>query len=46
MLNSFKNDALYSYTANKRAILAHYIRKINDHSSGRLSASYVAKEND
>ena len=39
MLNSFKNDALYSYIANKRAILAHYIRKINDHSCGRLSTS-------
>ena len=37
--SSTKNSALSAYIANKRAILAHYIRKINDHSSGRLLTS-------
>ncbi len=36
-----KNGALLGYIANKRTNLAHYIRKINDHSGGRLSTSYL-----
>ena len=38
-----KNSTLLAYIANKRTNWAHYIRKINDHSSGRLSTSYALK---
>ena len=41
--SSTKNGMLLAYIANKRANWAHYIRKINDHSSGRLSTSYALK---
>ncbi len=34
-----KIGTLLAYISNKRAILAHYIRKLNDHASGRLSTS-------
>ena len=36
-----KNGALLAYMSNKRAILAHYMIKISDHSCFRLSTSHV-----
>lgn len=38
------NGALLAYIADKRAILAHYVRKINDHFDGRLSTSQLLME--